>query len=325
MSLGIAQEPTTPPPPIDTTYTTKKIEINDDVEAPVTHQIVRRLALFPLAIDEYKKEADAAWWGIREFFANSQRFLVATKRLMSQKDVFQPRKAIVPTDVILLAKVLDADCIISTFVNKNSLKMIAYDGDDGFPLWEKSLPFNASLPVEKQVESLSMKLAKDFIASLPYQGFQIVDPLIGKPVYEEGDVNLAKVDIGAKAQAQVGEQVQWITIERQSSAPLFQGGGLVRVLAEGEIIKTENQTVLVEIKRVNDVKQLIEKSLVSIPSESARLHTLYAIEEPGRPKISTLMLAQPMHPTETKSSQARPLLTSLASVAGLVALILLAF
>lgn len=295
------------------------------VEANPAHHVVRRLAVFPIFIEDHRKEADAAWWSVREFLSTTQKFLVATKRLMTQKDVYQARKTIAPTDVILLSKVLDADCVISIYVNNQTLKMSAYSGEDGFLLWENSININPSIPTAKQIESLSTKLAKDFMASFPYQGFQILDPLIGKAVYEEGDVLLAKIDVGAKSAVQVGEQVQWLGIERQSSKALFQGGAALKIYAEGSIVKVENQTALVEIKRTTDVKLLGEKSLISIPSEFSRLQTEYALIDQSAPRVTTLMLNSPMYPTETKSSQSKPLLTALASVASLVAMVLLAF
>lgn len=305
--------------------TLEKPAESTETESSTVHGVVRRIAVFPLAVEENRKEADAAWWTVREFLASTQRFLVATKRLMSQKDVFQPRKALPPTDVILLAKILDADCVISTYKTNDSLKMAAYSGSDGFLLWENSIAINPSLPVGKQLESVSLKLVRDFLATIPYQGFQIVDPLVGKSTYEEGDITLARIDMGAKANVQVGETVHWLEIERQNSKALFQGGGALKIFAEGSVVKVENQTALIEIKRMTDVKRLTEKSLISIPNEYSRVHAQFAMTDSSAPKVSTLMLSSPMYPTETKSTQSRPLLTSLASVASLVALLLLAF
>ena len=70
----------------------------------------------------------------------------------------------------------------------------------------------------------ALKLIQDFVASVPYQGFQIVDPLIAKPVFEEGRAMFAKVEVGKDAQIQKGDPVQWIrlsgsTSKRNSSCP----------------------------------------------------------------------------------------------------------
>ncbi len=101
----------------------------------VDHEVVRRVAFFPFETDdEYKKDAEAGWSSVREFLSNTNRFYVATKKLMVQNDVFQPRHTILNTDAILLGKLLEADCIISTILTKTEMKMFAYSGVDGFIL-----------------------------------------------------------------------------------------------------------------------------------------------------------------------------------------------
>ncbi len=289
----------------------------------VEHEVVRRLAFFPFETDEeYKKEAESGWASAREFLMDTKRFYVASKKLMIQKDVYQPRHTIINTDAILLGKLLDADCIVSTFVTKTEIKMFAYSGIDGFILWQNSVSLNPSLPVNKQLEPLSLKLTQDFLASMPYQGFQIIDPLIGKAVFEEGDISLAKVDVGAKFGIQIGDTVQWLRIRRLNSNPLFQGGGEYRVVAEGEVTKIEKETLLVQIKRAVDIKSLDKKNLVSFPTETANLQSRYALAK--EKSVSPTLLSEPLYPTETSSTKSKPLVTSVVSIGSIAALLLLA-
>src|SRR5690606_11007758 len=101
------------------------------------------------------------------------------------------------------------------------------------------IEINSSRPISKQIEDLAVALTRDFLATLPYQGFQIVDPINQEPIIEEGQNLLARIDVGAKSLAKPGQNIQWLEINRQSPAPLFQGGGQFKVIAEGEVLKTE--------------------------------------------------------------------------------------
>lgn len=292
----------------------------------VSHEIIRRIVVFPLDTNgEYRKDADLAWWKIREFLSDQQRFLVATKRFMEQNEVFQPRKTLLISDVILLGKLLESDCLITTYVENKKLYMSAYSGQDGLLLWRKQIEINASKPISLQLEDLSTRLIKDFMASLPYQGFQIVDPLDQKPLIEEGSTIMARVDVGAISAAAPGQKVQWLEIDRSSTQPLFQGGSQIKVIAEGEVIKNENQVLTVEIQRVKDLKLLKKKSLVSIPDEYKRIYDAYAIRSARDIKPSLNLLSEPMTDAKEQNEETRPLLVALTSIANIVVAILLAF
>ncbi|MES2769724.1 MAG: hypothetical protein V4596_11325 [Bdellovibrionota bacterium] len=292
----------------------------------ISHEVIRRIVVFPLHTDgDFRKEADLAWWKIREFLSDQQRFLVATKRYMQQNEVFQPRKTFLISDVILLAKLLESDCLITTYLENKKLFMAAYSGQDGLLLWKKSIDIVASRPISLQLEDLSAKLTQDFVAALPYQGFQIVDPLNQEPLIEEGNTILARVDVGAKSSAVPGQKVQWLEIERSSPNALFQGGSKIKVIAEGDVIKNENQVITVEVKRVKDLKLLNKKSLVAIPDEYKRIYDLYGIKSSKDIQPNLTLLSEPMTDAREKSEESRPLLVALTAIANIVIAILLAF
>jgi hypothetical protein len=319
--------PPVPPPEPQQIDPTQKAE---DPSAPVvsdekiSHEVIRRIVVFPLATDgEFKKEADLAWWKVREFLSEQQRFLVATKRYMQQNEVFQPRKNLLISDVILLAKLLESDCLITTYLENKKLHMNAYSGQDGLLLWKKTIDITASKPVSQQLEELSAKLIQDFYASIPYQGFQIVDPLNQEPLIEEGTSIMARVDVGAGSSAIPGQKAQWLEIDRASPLPLFQGGAKIRIIAEGEVIKNDNQVLTLEVKRVKSLKLLDKKSIITIPDERKRIADLYALKNSKEIQPNLTMLSEPMTDAREKSEEARPLLTALTAIANIVVAVLL--
>lgn len=309
---------------------TDPMETAEDLPTPVvsddkiSHEVVRRIVVFPLDTDgEFKKESDLAWWKIREFLSEQQRFLVATKRYMQQNEVFQSRKNLLISDVILLAKLLESDCLITTYLENKKLYMNAYSGQDGLLLWKKSIDITSSKPISQQLEELSAKLIQDFYASLPYQGFQIVDPLNQEPLHEEGNAIIARIDVGAKSSAVAGQKVQWLEIERGSPLPLFQGGAKVRIIAEGDVLKNDNQVLTVEVKRVKDLKLLEKKSIITILDEKKRISDIYAIKSSKEIQPNLTMLSEPMVDAREKSEEARPLLVALSAIANIVVALLL--
>jgi hypothetical protein len=314
----------TPPPVPDPTQKAEDPPTPVVSGDKISHEVIRRIVVFPLDTDgEYKKEADLAWWKVREFLSEQQRFLVATKRYMQQNDVFQSRKNLLISDVILLSKLLESDCLLTIYLENKKLYMNAYSGQDGLLLWKKSVDITSSKPISQQLEELSTKLIQDFYASIPYQGFQIVDPLNQEPLIEEGNTVMARVDVGAKSSAVVGQKTQWLEIERTSPLPLFQGGGRIHVIAEGEVMKNDNQVLTVEVKRVKDLKLLSKKSIISIPDEFKRINEMYAVKSSKDIQPNLTMLSEPMTDAREKSEEARPLLVALTAIANVVVAVLL--
>ncbi|MEQ1877196.1 MAG: hypothetical protein ABL958_11150, partial [Bdellovibrionia bacterium] len=201
-------------------------------QAQTEYSVLRRLVAFPVDTPStFAGGADKAWWKVREELTNNRRFLIASKQFMIRKDVFQPRKEMEPADIVLLGKLLDAQGLIVTFLKDRQLQMVVYNGETGVTLWRNQYQLHPSVPISDQLESAALKLIQDFVSSVPYQGFQIVDPLLGRPVFEEGRAMYAKVEVGSDATVQKGDAVQWVRLT--GSSPLFQEGGQVTIVAEG--------------------------------------------------------------------------------------------
>lgn len=196
--------------------------------------LLRRVVVFPLsAPTSLKDQAEKGWWRSREVLTENRRFLIASRRFMVQKDVYQSRESLTPADAILLGRLLDAHALITFRLKDRTMKMSVSSGEDGLLIWEREHTLHPSLPIAEQIEDASEKLSRDFIANMPYQGFQILDPLIGSALYEEGDVQLAKVDIGPNARVTAGDQVQWIEMERLHPRSLFKTEESFAWLARG--------------------------------------------------------------------------------------------
>ena len=242
-------------------------------EAQVDHQLLRRVVVFPIKVEgeqppqlravqskDIETAADDAWWQVREELTASRRFLVASKQFLVKSDVFAPRGELQPADTVILGKLLDAHALITGQLKGRILSMQAYDGSNGVVLWRKESTMHPSLKVSDQFAATARKLINDFIASIPYQGFQQVDPLIGKPLYEEGDVTVAQVDVGVSSKVAAGDPVQWIKVTAFNASPLFQGGAKITVFAEGRVLKLDQGIATVEVLRATKINEIKESN-----------------------------------------------------------------
>lgn len=290
------------------------------------HQLIRRIAVFPFSVPaDVAAAADEAWWQSREEFAQTRRFLVGSKQFLIKSDVFQPRRDLEPADAIILGKLLDAHALVTFQLNDRKFTMTVYDGGNGVTIWRKNFVLHPSLPVGDQMPQVAKRMVDDFIAAIPYQGFTIVDSLIGQPVYEEGDVKLAQVDLGLTTQAQIGDVVQWIRISPTTVDPLFQGGSKTTVFAEGKIVKLEQGIAVVEIQRASSLKELKEFSLVRVPREADRLAKSYAIRDNPRTTLTSELVSPEAAPMEQLAKERKPLATTLSIIGSVAAFLLLAF
>lgn len=290
------------------------------------HKLMRRVVVFPISVEQqYAASAENAWWRIREILTQNRRFLVASKRFLIQKDVYQPREELKPSDVILLTKLLDAHALVTGVLKQRKLILHVYSYEDGLLLWKNEYFLHPSIPVNDQLDIAGEKLIKDFVAAVPYNGFHIVDPLIGKPVYEEGDTKFARIDIGRGTSVKKGQKVQWISVKRTGSDPLYLAGSKIEIIAEGEVFKIESETATVEVQRIRPETELIKHSLVHIPFEANRLKSEWALKTGLQRKVAPQFVSSPLSPTSPKSAEVRPFLAALTAVANMAVLILLAF
>jgi hypothetical protein len=299
--------------------TEKEIRTLDET----SHNLVRKIAVFPLETGRKDVEAaDQAWWKIREELTSNKRFLVASKQMMTRKEVLQPRTELEPASAILIGKLIDAHALVSTYLRGRHLVMTVYSTENGMVLWKRDLPLAASIPTAQQLEGASMKLIRDFMASVPYQAFQILDPLIGKPVYEESKSIFAKLDSGQNSRIQVGDLVQWLHVRAQP--PIFQTPENLTIIAEGTVIENKQGVLTVEIKRLKDKALLTEKSLVRVPSEFQRIKDIWAISGEN-PQLSPDIFVAEMKSAEPDSNANKNLVMTGSTISSLLILLLLAF
>src|SRR5690606_2270596 len=112
--------------------------------------------------------------------------------------------------------------LITLVIDGYNLSMQAYETKNGSILWQRKLEMHPSIPVSKQMPDALRKLALDFAASIPYQGYLIVDALIGRPTYQQAGRTYVKADVGASSQIKVGDPAQVVSISAKNLEPLFE-------------------------------------------------------------------------------------------------------
>jgi len=292
--------------------------------AQYRQSLVRRVSVFPVSSPpEHQDAAEKAWWAVREELTNNARFLVASTQFLKQKDVYQPRIELSPADAITLGSILDANAVVTLYLRDRKFNMVVYDGEYGRMLWRESAALNPALPINDQLQSVAQKLTQDFVASVPYQGFVVVDPIIGKPTYVERKKTYAKVEIGLNSKIAVGDPVQVIRVETANMKPLFAEGGRVEVYAEGKVVEVDRKTAKVEIER-STTEPIQELSAVRFPKEIERLHEQSRLKDRLK-TVNAHVLATEMNPLEEQVRERKPLVVAVTFIANLAAFLLLAF
>jgi hypothetical protein len=292
-------------------------------KAEVEHQLLRRIAVFPIA-DANVSSAEDSWWQIREMLTKDPKFLVASRRFMINRGVFQPRKLLKPADAVILGKILDAQALVVTYLEDRVLKLKVYDGENGFLLWEGQLVFHPALPINDQLIRVSTKLIQDFIVAIPYQGFQILDPATNKAYYDVHGKTMAQVFIGDNTTIQVGDPVQWIKVTGDASKAFFGEGMKVTVFAEGVIRSIKKDSAEVEVQKMTDLKNLKENALIRFPKELQRLKDLYSNEDKAA-MLSNEYLSGEMKSSQEFKNENSSTSTALGFMAGIAAYVLIAF
>lgn len=297
------------------------------VHADDEQGVIRRVVVFPIKTDQaYGDSLDEAWFRMREVLVGNQRFLVASKQFMVQKDVFQPRGTLSPADAIILGKLLDGHAIITTFIEGRDVHMSVYDGEDGATIWENHESMHPSRPVQDQIAPTCQKLMRDFIASVPYQGFVVRDTLEKGLVFRKDDRQMVKVDVGVAAKIAVGDPVQFVHLNRTSLKPLFLGGGQVSVFAEGVVSAIDKNILSVEVTRVSKREKLQEYDLVALPKENQRLRDEAGLFAKESASLNPYLVSKDMQviENESKKQPAKPYLTAVGFLTSITAFLLLA-
>jgi len=301
--------------------------ISSVATAQTQHTLVRRVSVFPIkfSLPELAPIADDAWWDLRDALARDKRFLIASKNFLMQKDVYQARATLEPAAAIILGKLLDANALVTTFLEDRVLRMRVYEGEYGRVLWQHDLTLQPSLPVAQQLKAAVVKLAQDFLASIPYQGFVVIDPLKGQPLYQEGRRLMVRADVGEGADVQIGDPAQLIHIFSDNLKPLFTEGASIQVFAEGRVVERSRETIVIELDRLNKMSSIPEGTLVRLPKEIKRLEELYSIQDSLHNKIDPTFLSPGMTSAKQRVAENKPLLASLAFIGNLAAFLLPAF
>lgn len=295
-------------------------------QAQTNHTLIRRISVFPIKTSsQLVGVAEEAWWELREALTRDKRFLVASKNFLMQKDVYQARENLSPADAIILGKLLDANAMVTTWLEDRTLNMRVYEGEYGRPLWEYQLVLQPSLPVSEQLRPAVVKLVNDFIASMPYHGYVVIDPLKGRPVYQEGRRMLVKAEVGNTAEVDVGDPVQLIRVYSDHLKPLFTHGASIEVFAEGRVVEQTRESLVIELDRVNRASAIEEGTMVRLPRELKRLQQFYSLQDSLKTKIDPEFFSPDMTSAKQNVDETKPLASSLLFIANLAAFFLLAF
>lgn len=287
------------------------------------HQLFRKVAVFPIAEANYSTAEDA-WWQMREVLTKDQKLLVATRRFMVNRGVFQPRKTLKPADVVILSKILDAQALVVSFLEDRVLHMKVYEGENGFLLWQGEAQAHPAIPVSDQIIKLSTTMMMEFMRAIPYQAYQVVDEVIGKPTYEDQDKTLARVFVGQGSTVKVGDPVQWVVVTGDPTESFFGPRTVVTVIAEGTVRQILNDQIEVEIIKSRDLSELKQDALVRFPQEIAQLRDLYSRGEKSSMLGSEVLSTDLKAPEELKKDH-NSTSTALAFIANLAVMVLLAF
>ncbi len=296
-----------------------------DVYSQAEHRLIRRLAVFPFQVETtWAASAEEAWVQVRDVISETRRFLVASTTFLQHKEVLQPRGEMEPAHVIIVGKIVDAHAILTTYLNDRTLTMSVYEVDYGRVLWSKSLDLQPSLPISAQLVPSSLKLVRDFLASVPYQGFVVKDPLKSGAVFKSEGRDLVYVDVGVNSDISDGDPVQIIEMHSERLTPIFQDGTSVQVIAEGVVQGRSREWLVVSLTRARNLKNLKDGAMVRLPNESKRLQELFIIRDALRSRIDPTFYSPEMTSTKQQEAEAKPLITSLTFIANIALFLLMA-
>ena len=297
-----------------------------NAQADYEHERIRRVVVFPMQVESaYAKEAEEAWWEIRERLTESKRFVVASRNFMQAKEVFQARGELKPADAIILGRILDANALYISYLKERVLSVRVYETKNGLTLWQMDYELHPTVPVSKQLKESALRMLTDFVGGIPYQGHVIVDSLVGKPTFFEGEKMFFKADVGLNTQVTVGDNVQVVALRPVSMNPVFLSGSAVEVYSEGVITQVDRQIVTVQVTRRQAGTDIKAEALIRIPDELRRMKEAYGMTEDPMKNVAIEMYKGKDDELTDKQKERQPLITSLAWIGNLALLLALAF
>lgn len=286
-----------------------------------------RIAVFPVLVDSgLAKEAEEAWYQIREELSANRKFMVASKNFLESKDVLQPRERLKAADVIILGRLLDAEAIITTFfdASNRNLHMVVSETNYGRTVWEGKIKIQSSIPFKEQIVISCHKLVKDFMDRVPYQGYVIVDSIKAKPVYKSGPRFIVQVRVGSVSQIKQGELVQFIEVTNPQYGEFFNQNMKVEVEGEGKILEISDGIAFIELLRTKKGREIKKDQLVRVPSLTIEKKSeIYGYQYLGAMGLTESQLEE--NKWKKFEEEKKPLITSIAFLFNIVAMVFLAF
>lgn len=226
---------------------------------------LRSFVIFPVMVDHKSKiDVTQIWSEMRNQLTQSQKYLVATYEFMQEKEVFQPRGELNVTDSIILGRLLGADVLITTEVNRQRFVTVFYDARSGLELWRRSLKLNPAFKLQVQLEKVAPMVIKEFKRALPFLG-----------IVERQRNGKFKVYTGVYHNIKKGDSLELITINTTGVTPVFDNNftmqslgnaqvdevGLEYVMASGQFANVKNNYSLFARKATAVTKNTNAKNL----------------------------------------------------------------
>ncbi len=315
-------------------------ESGSAIPANMNLPAIEKIAVFPvlfkgergIRVDEATAKAlDDTWWQVRDELTETGRFVVASRAFLQKQDSFQARGSLSVADAVVLGRHVEAEALLTVKLENRSLTLQVFLASDGTIVWRQSVDLHPSLLIREQIQKVVRAVAREFVASLPYQGVTLNDSLAKQAVFTEGGKRLARVKVGA-AKVEVGDPVEWIVLSRRTLDPLFQGGahsivraeGVVSALNVGAQVGSSEGVIQVEITRAPELAILRAGALVNLPNEQARL------KSQAQPKDAAMAVVPAMIEPEAKQVERQKdetgaMATVLSILSSLAVILLLAF
>lgn len=243
--------------------------------AAVEHNLFTKLAVFPIADADFES-SEEAWWQMRESLTRDQRYLVASRRFMINRGVFQPRKTLKPADIVILGKILDAEALVTSFLVDRKLNLFVYNAEDGTTLWKAELQLHPAIPIQEQIVKASQKMIQDFLNAIPYQSYQVHDEHKSNLYIDDGESIIANIAKSSVVDVKPGDAVEWITVQADSSQPFFNQNVSISVVAEAKVIAIKDSSIEVQIFKLKSKDILKDGALIRFPKELYKSQNLVA-------------------------------------------------